>query len=58
MVNFWNVETLSSEEIKCLLIAFDKILKEVKVKYLKTLLDTKILSIGIKKRIRRSSKRL
>lgn len=30
MINYWNAETLSNQEIKCLLIAFDKILKEFK----------------------------
>ena len=31
MVNFWGIESLESEELKCLLIAYDKILTESKV---------------------------
>jgi hypothetical protein len=31
MINFWNVETLTNDEIKCLLIAFNKVLKEFTV---------------------------
>jgi hypothetical protein len=30
MINFWNIETLTNEEIKCLLLAFNKILQEFK----------------------------
>jgi hypothetical protein len=30
MINFWNIDTLTNEEIKCLLLAFNKILQEFK----------------------------
>jgi len=49
MINFWNVETLSNEEIKCLLIAFDKILIEIKVILFKINNESKLL--GATKRI-------
>jgi hypothetical protein len=33
-MNFWCVESLSDEEIKCMLVAFGKVLKEFNVKFI------------------------